>query len=148
MSQGNISNSSCISVIMPGNFKVVCIQHVYNYVFHFNSVHINKALLFMRISCESSFGGSTVFLRAKTLHCTVEPLNKGQVGKRSFVLYREVSFTIYLECPLLEVPLYSSMGWFMLDKMLDKIFFLQFVDTLPHGGGGSEHTRLFIFPTQ
>ena len=59
---------------------------------------------------------------------TVEPPNKGHVGTRSFVLYREVSFIrrlkctgiigigtsrfvlyrgfLYLECPLLEVPLY------------------------------------------
>ena len=63
---------------------------------------------------------------------TVEPLNKGHIGTRSFVLYREVSFirrlkctsiigtgtsrfVLYREmffiqtfilCPLLEVPLY------------------------------------------
>ena len=33
--------ASCISVIMPGDFKVVCIKQV----FHFNSVHINKVSL-------------------------------------------------------------------------------------------------------
>ena len=32
---------SCISVIMPGDFKVVCIKQV----FHFNSVHINEVTL-------------------------------------------------------------------------------------------------------
>ena len=33
--------ASCISVIMPGDFKVVCIKQVS----HFNSVHINKVPL-------------------------------------------------------------------------------------------------------
>ena len=57
---------------------------------------------------------------------TVEPPNKGHVGTRNFVLYREVSFiprlkctgiigigmsrfvlyVLYSECPLSEVPLY------------------------------------------
>ena len=31
-------------------------------------------------------------------HTTVEPLNKGHVGTRSFVLYREVSFIRRLKC--------------------------------------------------
>ena len=30
--------------------------------------------------------------------CTVEPLNKGHIGTRSFVLYREVSFIRRLKC--------------------------------------------------
>ena len=33
--------ASCVSVIMPGDFKVVCIKQVS----HFNSVHINKVPL-------------------------------------------------------------------------------------------------------
>ena len=34
--------ASCISVIMPGNFKAVCIKQV----FHFNSGNINKVPLY------------------------------------------------------------------------------------------------------
>ena len=38
----NFTITSCISVIMPGDFKVVRIKQV----FHFNSVHINEVPLF------------------------------------------------------------------------------------------------------
>ena len=37
-----VASSSCISVIMPGDFKVVCIKQV----FRFNSVRINEVPLY------------------------------------------------------------------------------------------------------
>ena len=74
----------------------------------------------------------------------MEPLNKGQVGKRCFVLYREVSFIQRLKCtgiigmwtsrfvlkrcPLSEVPLYKH--------VLVDIFIIDF-----HFGTGQIFTK-------
>ena len=99
--------ASCISVIMPGDFKVVCIKQV----FHFNSVHINEVLLFtynMQVTCEGinkriwkiqefNIQSTCMFTKQKkkiwkvNSLCTVKPLYNGHIGPCKTGPYNEVA---------------------------------------------------------
>ena len=52
---------------------------------------------------------------------TVEPLNKGHVGTRSFVLYREVSFirrfVLYREVSFIRSVLYQRFHYILLPQL-------------------------------